>query len=103
GGQRVGGQATLGTGHAVEVGGHLDHGALHQRAHRQLHGLERPGPGRDVEDVAVEHVEHAQADFAAHHLLLVGDHVHHLEGAGVEVELCGPAGDVEVRARHLAG
>src|SRR5690606_13439664 len=43
-----------------------------------------PGPGGDVEDVAVEDVEHAQPDFAPHHLLLVGDHVHHLERAGVD-------------------
>ena len=45
--------------------------------------LRPAGTPRQVEDVAVEEVEHPQADLPPDHLLLIGDQLHHLLGAGV--------------------
>ena len=64
--QRIGlRQASVGAGGAVEVGHHLDHGALDHRADAELDRLQGAFAGGDIDDVVAEELEEAGADLAA--------------------------------------
>src|SRR5690606_26442461 len=65
----------------------------------QLNRLQAAGPGGNVEDVAVQEVEHAGRHFAADDLLLIGDDIHDFEGGGLHQTKV----DRDVHHEHLAG
>src|SRR5690606_21858418 len=100
-GQRVVGgvEADFRAGGAVQIGHELDRGAFDQGADGQLNRLQAAGPGGNVEDVAVQEVEHAGRHFAADDLLLIGDDIHDFEGGGLHQTQV----DRDVHHEHLAG
>src|ERR1700722_17209612 len=77
-------QADFRPGGPVEVRHHLEHGALNHRADTELDRLKAAFASGDVVDVAVEEIEKADPDLTADDLLLIGDDVGHLQGAGVD-------------------
>lgn len=77
-------EADAGTRSAIKIGHEFQRGAFDHGADRQLHRFKRALAAGDIENVAVQHVEHAGLHFLADDLLLVGNDIDDLQGTGID-------------------